>query len=173
MFQPGIAARIRTTGSSRTVWSPGWGTEVILGSGQAHVFGILETVADRERGIKWHDAPPMREFGRSPSVVHQHLHRLAALGVIAIQTTLGRYGGVRFTFRGRRWKFTAPARRVLTMARMKMRDVREAIGSFLHAPIRLFDPDVRTPSKKDVRSSRTLTGPTFGEFMAAAGCTLR
>jgi hypothetical protein len=146
----------------RSIHSTGWGIDVVLGSGQSRVLEVLESIAAREPRRKWHDAPPMREFGGAPSRVHQHLHRLAALGVIAIETRLGRYGGVRFTFRGRRWKWDAPARRAITLARMKIVDLRAALPSMFHPPI-------RTPSKKNEPRTGTLPGPTFGELMAQAG----
>jgi len=94
------------------VSSPGWGSTVRLGSGQDHARRTL-AAAIRHPSRAWHDAPTLRSFGRSPGTAHRLVHRLAALGVIAIQATLGRDGGIRFTFGVRRWR-THPIRVGLT-----------------------------------------------------------
>jgi hypothetical protein len=84
-------------------YSPGWGRAVVLGDGQQHALDQLRASV-RHPSRTWHQAPTMRAFGRSPATAHRLVHRLAALGVVAIQPTLGRLGGVRFTFGVRRWK---------------------------------------------------------------------
>jgi hypothetical protein len=69
----------------------------------------------------------MRAFGKSSSTIHRHIHRMAELGVIAIQARRGCRGGIRFSFRPRRWKWSLPVRHALTLARMKLRDVVRAV----------------------------------------------
>jgi hypothetical protein len=85
-------------------YSPGWGRAVVLGEGQQAVLDQLRASV-RHPSRTWHDAPTMRAFGRSPGTAHRLVHRLQALGVVAIQPTLGRLGGVRFTFGVRRWRY--------------------------------------------------------------------
>jgi len=91
-----------------TAYSRGWGSTVKLGSGQEHARRVL-AAAIRHPSRAWHEAPTLREMERAPSTAHRLVHRLAALGVIAIQATLGRDGGIRFTFGVRRWR-THPVR---------------------------------------------------------------
>ena len=114
-----------------TVYSAGWGMDVAIGSGQAHALGIMREVAAGNPGRRWHDLPPLRELGRSPSTAHRVVHRLAALGIVAIQARRGCKGGIRFTFRVRRWKWGNPVRHALTLARMTARRVVGAIRAAL------------------------------------------
>lgn len=111
----------------RTVESLGWGTNVTLGSGQADMLDQLQA-AVKHPSRTWHRAPRMRDLGRWPSANHRVIHRLAALGVIAVQTTYGtdpqhpgRASFVRFTFGVRRWLWRPPSRR--QVARMRPRIV--------------------------------------------------
>jgi hypothetical protein len=97
-------------------WSAGWGTRVELGPGQELVLGMLRA-AVRHPSRTWHRAPRMREYGRSPATAHRHIHRLAALGVIAVQTVLGCDGETRFTFGVSRWLWRPPVRRNLVRMR--------------------------------------------------------
>jgi hypothetical protein len=91
-----------------TTYSRGWGSAVALGPGQDHARRVL-LEAIRHPSRAWHEAPTLRSFDRSPGTAHRLVHRLAALGVIAVQSTLGRDGGIRFTFGVRRWR-TYPVR---------------------------------------------------------------
>ena len=97
------------TPAAAAVYSPGWGARVELGAGQARIRDRL-AASIRHPSRTWHDAPTMRDYGRSSSTAHRTVHRLAALGVIALQSTLGRAGGVRFTFGVRFWR-RSPIRR--------------------------------------------------------------
>jgi len=92
-------------------YSPGWGARVELGPGQERTRQALVR-SIRHPSRTWHQAPAMRGYGTSPSTAHRLVHRLAALGVIAIQTTLGSEGGTRFTFGVRYWR-RSPVRRGL------------------------------------------------------------
>lgn len=83
------------------VWSAGWQRNVEIGDGQKHIRAELMRHA-RHPSRTWHETR-MRGLGRSPGTAHRLLHRLAALGVIALQTTLGSAGGTRFTFGVRAW----------------------------------------------------------------------
>jgi hypothetical protein len=96
-------------------YSPGWRARVELGAGQERVRQAL-LASVRHPSRTWHDAPRMRELNRWSSVAHRELHRLAALGVVALQTTRGARGGTRFTFGVRHWH-RAP-RRIGQLARM-------------------------------------------------------
>jgi len=150
---------------SAHVYSPGWGTDVELGSGQEHALGILRDVAAENPRFIWHDAPPLRAFDRSPSTAHRVVHRLAALGVIAIEVRRGCQGGIRFTFRVRRWKWTAPVRRALTLARMK---VRELVRKILE-PAQLALAHIEPPGRPYLVPERPGVAPTLWEECVLCG----
>ena len=95
--------------ATATTWSPGWGSRVMLGTGQAHTLGVLRA-SIHHPSRTWHDAPRLRAFGRSSSTAHRALRRLASLGVVALQASLGCQGGVRFTLGVRRWRWEPPRR---------------------------------------------------------------
>jgi hypothetical protein len=85
-------------------WSRGWDARVELGPGQERMRQQLLAIAKRARhpSRMWAETT-MREHDRSSSTAHRLIHRLHALGVIAIQPTLGSSGGTRFTFGVRFW----------------------------------------------------------------------
>ena len=91
-------------------YSPGWATWVTLGPAQERMRARLER-ARRHPSRTWHDSPPLRELAPSPGTAHRTLRRLASLGVVALQTTLGCKGVTRFTFGVKRWRSTLPTRR--------------------------------------------------------------
>ena len=104
--------------TAATVGSAGWGCPVQLWEGQQHVLGVLRA-SMRHKSRAWHQAPTLRSFGRSPGTAHRVLHRLAAVGVIALQPRLPRFGprksqgchgGLRFTFGVQRFLWTPPRR---------------------------------------------------------------
>jgi len=131
-----------------TVYSPGWGTDVALGSGQAHLLELLHEIAARNPRHAWHELPPLRELGWSPSVAHRLIHRVAALGVIAIDVRRGCKGGIRFSFRVRRFLWRSPVRHALSLARMtarrKLRSVADAVRAAV-APVQLAFAHVEPP----------------------------
>jgi len=98
-----------------SAWSRGWGARVELGDGQERIRQELVR-SIRHPSRSWHVAPVMRGYGRSSSTAHRAIHRLASLGVIALQTTLGAHGETRFTFGVRFWR--SYPRRVGQLARM-------------------------------------------------------
>jgi hypothetical protein len=112
-------------------WSAGWRSAITLGDacnrrscdhprhfGQAHAVAQLQATI-RHPSRSWHDAPRMRALNRWPGSAHRLIHRLASLGVIAVQSTLGCAGGIRFTFGVRYWH-RSPIRRA-NVARMTSR----------------------------------------------------
>jgi hypothetical protein len=126
----------------RTV-SPGWcGRMVELGDGQEWMLAELRAIAARSRHKSrlWHELRPLREHDRAPSTVHRLVHRLAALGVVAIDPVRGCRGMVRFTFGVLPWKFLEPRRGQL--ARMRAR-VQVSFGQLtleLIPPVALTSP---------------------------------
>jgi len=93
------------------VWSPGWSARVRLGTGLEYMRKQLEDVTARNPSHTWADVPQLRSFERSPGTAHRLVHRLAALGVIALQRrALGCHGGLRFTFGVRRFLWRPPRR---------------------------------------------------------------
>jgi hypothetical protein len=121
-------------GVSTTAYSPGWRARIVTGSGQARMLEQLER-AKKHPSRTWHDAPKLRAFGISPGTAHRTIHRLAALGLIAIQTTLGRDGGVRFTSAVRFWRRKPIDRRNVR----RMLEGRIAPGQLAFA--HTFEPD--------------------------------
>ena len=110
----------------------------------------------------------MRDYGRSSSTAHRTVHRLAALGVIALQSTLGRAGGVRFTFGVRYWR-RSPIRRA-GVARI----VAGQVGAFDEprdeldaAKPRANIPESIPKPAEPARERRER--PTFGELMRRNG----
>jgi hypothetical protein len=150
-------------------YSPGWSSRVELGPGQERVRLELQR-SIRHRSRTWHDAPRMREFERSSSTAHRILHRLAALGVIAIQTTLGSSGGTRFTFGVRYWR-RGPVRRG-QLARMRAPSPGQIeLLSDLGPATELRTPPVSPgplPSRGPARGGQASAGP-FSELMRRAG----
>jgi hypothetical protein len=158
------------------VYSPGWGAPVAIGAGQAHIAAQLAG-SIRHPSRQWHDAPTLRAFGRSSSTAHRAIHRLAALGVIAIQTRLGAAGGVRFTFGVRRWRH-GPARRGMVARMLAGPNVsRETLlraeddGPEDHDPPPRRPPPVPYAQRPAPTYKPTPDGrqPTFAELMARYG----
>lgn len=85
-------------------YSPGWRADVTLGSSQTRTLDLLRVAAKRHPSRSWHYAPRMRDVEPSPGTAHRNVHALARLGLIALQSTLGRLGFVRFTFGVRAWR---------------------------------------------------------------------
>jgi hypothetical protein len=125
------------------VASPGWGSRVLLGPGQDHARRVL-LGSIRHPSRAWHEAPTLRSFERSPGTAHRLVHRLAALGVVALQSTLGRDGGIRFTFGVRRWR-THPVRVGLSR---RMRPARPAVAQLAAWP----DDELEEPEPPPARS---------------------
>lgn len=152
----------------RTAYSPGWGRDIVLGPVQSAMTTVLEGIAARDPGGSWHELPPTRTLGE-PGSVSRTLHRLAELGVIALEVRRGRYGGLRFTFRPRRWKWSAPARRALTLARMKLRSVGQAVADFLKGRRQLPLPLAPAGPVREAGTSRPPGPSLFTLAMVAAG----
>lgn len=140
-----------------------------LGSGQEHVRARLERAARRSRhpSRTWQNSPPMRNFERSPGVAHRAIRRLVSLGVIAIQSTLGCEGFVRFTFGVRLWRgLVLPRPRVLA----RIRGIAAVTGQLLLLPSALSPPDpppiVRLPPPPHA-------GPTRVGYCGRCGGTER
>lgn len=159
-------------------YSPGWNARVSLGSGQLHMRDALRS-SIRHPSRVWHDAAPLRSFGRSPGTAHRLIHRLAALGVIAIQTTLGRDGGVRFTFGVHRWR-TAPVRRGASW-RMRTPAIAGQLAAFWKPEQAEPEPEPNITNAPDPKrpestfqppppsSNGAYPGETFGEKMRRYG----
>jgi hypothetical protein len=146
-------APIEACGVSATVYSPGWRARIEAGAAQARMLERLER-AKKHPSRTWHDAPTMRELDRSPGTAHRTLHRLAALGLIAIQTTLGRDGGVRFTTAVRFWRNRPINRR--NVKRMLAAAVAPGQIALAHA----LEPD---PPVYRVIPDRPVPADRFGE----------
>ena len=108
----------------------------------------------------------MRDYDRAPSTAHRTIHRLAALGVIALQTTLGRDGSTRFTFGVRFWR-RSPVRRGM-LARFAA--VPGQVSAFDEpAPEPEPEPERREiPPANDDRPTFGVR-PTFDELMRRYG----
>lgn len=153
------------------VWSLGWGARVELGAGQEHVRREL-VASIRHPSRTWHVAPRMRDLNRWPSVAHREIHRLAALGVIAVQTTLGAHGETRFTFGVRFWR-SRPINRA-QLVRMRPAII---LARFQPAPGQLAawvppeKPDAPEPPEKPRPDEPRLPDgrPTFDELMRRNG----
>jgi hypothetical protein len=154
------------------VWAPGWGTNVELGSGQARLLEILRAVAARNPHQDWHELPPLRELGWSPSTAHRLIHRLAALGLTGIQVRRGCQGGIRFTLRPRRWKWTAPVRRAVTAVRIRVSAAARAAARAIVAPVQVAfahtEPEHPPPPRILARHD---VAPTRYEACARCGVT--
>jgi len=120
-------------------YSRGWAADVRLGAGQERVRQRLAG-AIRHPSRTWHEAPTFRSYGTSSGTAHRIVHRLAALGVIAIQTALGAHGGVRYTFAVRMWR-TYPPR--VGMAR------RIGVGRVAPAQLEAFAPEAPPPATRE------------------------
>jgi hypothetical protein len=131
------------------VYAPGTRIYAELGSGQAHALGELRRSV-RHPSRTWHRAPAMRAFGRSPGTAHRAIRRLVALGIIAVQSALGRDGFVRFTFAVRFWRTRPLDRRGL--ARMRAAAPGQLVliaapaGPVLAAPPPELDPPRARPA---------------------------
>lgn len=161
------------------VYSPGWRARVELGPGQEHVCDELRR-SIRHPSRTWHDTR-MRSLRRAPSTAHRVLHRLAALGVIALQTTLGAAGGTRFTFGVRPWHVGPVRRGMLRRFHVKLAPGQVAYamtdedGAAPALPAPLADPFsvgplprvVTTPQSSDqhVKPPRGWLPPAPGTFL--------
>ena len=145
-------------------WSAGWRSTITLGDGQERIRARLAD-SIRHPSRSWHDFAPMRSHGLAPATVHRHVHRLAALGVIAVQTRLGCAGGVRFTFGVRYWR-RSPIRRG-SLARMTPRR-RPAPGQIESFPAATHPP-VASSQQSPGFDLEIGPGDSFAERMAAAG----
>ena len=142
------------------VWSPGWGTGVVLGDGQRAMVAELERIAKRNPSQMWHETR-MRALGRLPGKAHALVWSLRSRGVIAVQKPLrGCLGGTQFTFGVRYWR-RAPIRagmlRRFHVQHPPQMELAAAGMEVLAEPPRQPEPP-RVPA----------TG-TFGDLMAGAG----
>jgi hypothetical protein len=145
-----------------TVGSPGWGTSVELGPRQAHVLAWMRASV-KHPSRTWHRAPVMRDYGTSTAIVHRCIHRLASLGVIAVQTVRGCRGETRFTFGVRRWKWTPPTRRGVARWRRVAALVAPGQVAFAHV-----EPEQPPPPRILARHD---VAPTRYEVCARCGVT--
>jgi hypothetical protein len=129
---------------------------VELGSDQAHILAVLRG-AVKHPSRTWHRAPVMRAYGRHPFVVYRGIHRIAALGMIAVQTVIGCRGETRFTFGVRRWLWRPPNRRgVGRIARRVVAAVAPGQLAFAHTepehppPPRILARHDAAPTRFDV-----------------------
>jgi hypothetical protein len=109
------------------------GALVGLGSRQAAIYERAQREARRHPSRTWAAFPPMRSFGVSPSVISRGIHRLAELGVMAIQPVLGCQGEIRFTFGVRPWGGPLASTR-RTLARMRLRAIAPGQIAFAMPP---------------------------------------
>jgi hypothetical protein len=146
--------------------SAGWGARVELGPGQDRIVGMLRAIAARRPSHTWHETRT-RAHERSSSTAHRTLHRLAALGVIAIQPTLGRSGGMRFTFGVRYWRRGPVRRGQLARMRAPSPGQIELLSDLGPAAA---TPSGRgpLPSRGPARGGQASAGP-FSELMRRAG----
>lgn len=147
-------------------YSPGWGTRVELGDGLERVRRQLQS-SIRHPSRTWHDAPVMRGYGVSPSTAHRLVHRLAALGVVAIQTTLGSSGGTRFTFGVRFWR-RSPVRRGMVARMMRRPDGQVTLRLLPEKETPPAEPTVEPPERAPI-PQRERTRESFGEIMRRHG----
>jgi hypothetical protein len=149
--------------------APGYGGQaVLIGVGQARVLGQLRAVRNPHPSRLWTEAPRFRELRpSSPGSAHRDLSRLAALGVVAVQTiALGCLGGVRFTF-GVRLRRPYGLRRGLLAA---FAPVAGQVGAFDEPADELPPAKPPDPPKVDEPDARRRRErPSFGELMERYG----
>jgi hypothetical protein len=144
---------------TQAAWSAGWRSAITLGDGQARTRDrMIESIRHPSRS--WHDFAPLRSHGLAASTIHRHVHRLAALGVVAVQSTLGCAGGIRFTFGVRYWH-RSPIRRA-NVARMTSRRRPS------HGQIELPAP-AHAPAQPGPTGSPPFPSGSFSDLMLAAG----
>jgi hypothetical protein len=157
------------------VWSPGYGAPVFLGDGQARTYQQLQRVAARHPSRTWHDAPPMRGFGVSPGTAHRLVHGLARRGVVAVQSTLGCHGVVRFTFGVHRFLWRPPRRAQvarITAGQLELLPPDDQAQDRLKPPEQAKPPEtapLERPRTPENGESGVRVQSEFARKMAAAG----
>lgn len=133
--------------STVPTYSPRYGRSVDLGTGQARALERLREIRRAHPSRTWHTAPTLRSWGVDSHTAHGHLRRLRELGVIALQSTLGRYGGIRYTLG------VAPAGPGRRLHRGELRRwVRQAPGQ-LAAFAESIDPATAPPKLGDIATA--------------------
>lgn len=151
-------------------YSRGWRADVELGAGQDAIRRqLVAAVAHPSR--TWHEAPRIRELGRSPGTAHRTLRRLAALGVVALQSTLGRNGRVRFTFGVHYWRRSPIRRGMLARFTASRPPAEGQLGLGLAELVdeRIHRPGSPVGGADGLGSAPPAPGATFGELLSRAG----
>jgi len=172
-----------STSTLPLAWSPGWNQRVALGSGLERMLRELRAIRGAHPSRTWQNARPMRDYERSPGTAHRLIHRLNGLGLIAIQSVLGRFGVVRFTFLVRFWhrqpvrrgmlaRFTVSPGQLALMAPEDTLPLFPDAGALSppDAPASLAPPIVEPPERPPVpQRDPALAGETFAEKMRRHG----